>query len=154
MLLHQLLLFPFGAYTFAWHNGTVTSPCLSNIDQMSETFVVDNKPSFTSSELGLLSFRCMSIVSCSNTRNLLRSGYISILRWTRIWYLLCNLGQKVEGRDSIYPLPLFEILDLLLDTLCCLSYGRSIASSIARLHTVPSGASSFISQQPLFFLTF
>jgi hypothetical protein len=152
VLQRHLLLFPFGAYTFAWHNSTVTSPCLSNIDQMSDTFAVDNKHSFTSIELGLLSFRCFSIVSCSNTRNVLQSGYISILRWRRSWYLPCNLGHKLDGRDSIYPLSLFEILDLLLDTLCCLSYDRSIASSIARLHTVRSGASSFIFQHPLFSL--
>ena len=136
-MLQQLLLFPFDAYTLAWHNGTLASPCLSNVGLMSETFAVNNKPSVTSSELGLLGIRCLSIVSCSNTRNVLQSGCISILRWRRGWYLLWALRQQVDRRDSIYQLSLFGILDSFLDSCCCLSYDRSTASSIA---SSPHGA--------------
>ena len=130
-MLHQLLLFPLGAYTLAWHNGTLASSCLSNIGLMSETFAVDNKPLVTSSDLGLLSFRSLSVVSCSNTRNVLQSGCTSIPRWRCSWYLLCNLRQKVDRGDSTYQLSLFGMLDSFLNSCCFLSYDRSTASSIA-----------------------
>jgi len=146
---HQLLLFPFGAYTLAWHNGTLASACLSNIGLISETFAVDNKPSVASSELGLLSFRCLSIVSWSNTRTLLQSRCISILRWRRRWYLLCNLRQQVDRRDTIFQLSLLGILGSFVDS-CCHSYDMSTASSVASLHPVRSSASSFSSHHPLF----